>query len=430
MSDHVSAPMSDEPDILIQDLEDIPQSPEPPAPEEEPLRRCARCDRGVPEDAEYCDECLQTMQAYPFAPGAWIGVILIVLASTFALFMLGVNLLIAHPIVQGDEAHEQGDLRACYADYAESYNVATRLNDLLFKQSKFSFFTNGSRTIEKQIRAAADLNGPYQAGRTIESIYGQNPPHALQDVYAQYAAISDFVNEMQQSVSAYRDTLGAGDTGSYDDMAALVDDALKKLPRTPEYMAQYYRFSISYSLADDKARTCELLDELIEMQPDALWLWASEGIHAYDLGEEYVKALSICNKLMQRDASEPSSIAYTMMQLRLLGKPDEALQVYDRALALTEPSSEMQRQKAIVLMLDGKYDEALGLLTDSYSPQTATLEHLATIALCAKAAGDKTTYKEYKTLLDGYMPFKQVDLFAAGEITLEDIFLSGGGEVQ
>ena len=430
MSDHIPALPDEEPDILIQDLEDIPQSSEPPVSGEEPLHRCARCDRGIPEDAEYCDECLQTMQAYPFAPGAWIGVILIVLVAIFSLFALGVNLLIAHPIVQGDRAHARGDLRTCYMGYAESYNVASRLNDLLFKQGSLSFFSNGSRTIEKQIRAAAELNGPFQAGRTMESIYGANPPRALQDIYAQYQDISAFVTEMQQSVSAYRDTLPAGDTGSYDDMAALVDDALEKLPQTPDYMAQYYRFSASYSMADDPARTCKLLDALIDMQPDALWLWASEGIHAYDLGGEYVKALSICNSLMQRDASDPATVAYTMMQLRLLKKTDEALQVYDRALALTEPSSEMQRQKAIVLMLEKKYDEALTLLIESYSPQTATLEHLATIALCAHAAGDKAVYKEYKTLLDGYMPFEQVDLFAAGEITLEDIFLSGGGEVQ
>ena len=43
---------------------------------------------------------------------------------------------------------------------------------------------------------------------------------------------------------------------------------------------------------------------------------------------------------------------------------------------------------------------------------------------------DTAVYREYKALLDSYVPYAQVDLFAAGEITLEDIFLSHGGEIQ
>ncbi|MBQ7540739.1 MAG: tetratricopeptide repeat protein [Clostridia bacterium] len=429
MSDHVPSPIPEEPDILIQDLEDIPQSDITEPQEEQPVNRCARCDCGIPENEEYCDDCLSAMQAYPVAPGAWIGAILCALVGLFGLFVLGVNLLIAHPVVQGDEALAADDLKTCFTYYADSYNVATRLNDLLFPHAELSFFTNGSRTMEKQILAQARLNGPYQAGLTIESNYGQNPPKALRGIYEEYQDISAFVIEMQQAVSDYRDSLPAGATGDYDEMNALVDAAVEKLPRTPSYLAQYYRFSVSYSAADDNARTCALLDKLIEMQPDALWLYASEGIHAYDQDGQYVKAFDICKDLSRLDASNTATVAYTVMQLRLMKQYDNALTVYDRALTLTEPSSEMQRQKAIVLMLRGEYDEAQTLLVESYDPSTATLEHLATIALCAHAAGDKAVYKEYKTLLDSYVPFEQVDLFAAGEITLEDIFLTGGGEV-
>ena len=86
--------------------------------------------------------------------------------------------------------------------------------------------------------------------------------------------------------------------------------------------------------------------------------------------------------------------------------------------------------RAIIMMLQGDYEKAQEMLVESYSPSTATLEHVATIALCAFANGDKDVYTEYKTMLDSYVPYEQVDLFAAGECTLEDIFLSGGGEVK
>lgn len=426
MSDHTNVP--EDPDILIQDLEDIPESPVPEP--DEPVNRCARCNKGIPEGEVFCEECQQTMSAYPVSAGAWIGAVLAVLVSLFALFVLCVNLLIAHPIVKGDKALEQGDLRTCYSSYSESYSIAKRLNDLLFSGSELSFFTNGARTLEKQIVALDKLNGPYQAGRVMSNYYGEKPPKALQPIYDQYQDISAFVTEMQTRISAYKDTLEAGESGDYDAMVALVDEAAQKLPQTPEYMAQYYRFSVSYSLADDPARTVKLLDDLIAMQPDALWLYASEGIHAYDLAEEYEKALTICDNLMKLDASNTATVAYTMAQLRLLRRYDDALEIYNRACKLTDPSSEMQRQRAIILMLNGDYAEAQEILVSSYSPSTATLEHVATVALCAFANGDDAVYQEYKSLLDSYVPYKQVDLFAAGACTLEDIFLSGGGEVE
>lgn len=418
----------EEPDILIQDLENIPESAAP-VPDESGSR-CMRCNQSVPDGEEFCDECTQTMQAYPIAPGAWIGAVLGVLFGLFGLFVLCVSTLIANPVVKGDKALEQGDLRSCYNHYEESYNIAQRLNDLLFPNSELSFFNNGSRTLEKQIIALRKLNGPYQAGKAIEQFYGEKPPKLLRGTYDEYQNIAAFVEEMQSQYYAYKNTLKAGETGDCDKMLELVEETAEKLPKTPEYLVQYYRFSVCFSASDDPARTCKLLDELIEMEPDALWMYASEGIRAYNRNEEYEKALAICNSLMQRDASDPATVAYTMAELRMLERYADAIEIYDRALKLTEASSEMQRQRAIIWMLQGDYAQAQDMLVESYSPQTATLEHLATIALCAYANGDMDVYKEYKTLLDSYTPFEQVDLFVAGECTLEEIFLSGGGEVQ
>ena len=418
----------EEPDILIQDLENIPQTaaPEP----EETGNRCARCNAGIPDGEEFCDACMQTMQAYPIAPGAWIGAVLGVLFGLFGLFVLCVSTLIANPVVKGDKAVEEGDLRSCYAYYEESYNTAQRLNDLIVPNSDLSFFNNGSRTLEKQIIALRKLNGPYQAGKAIEQFYGEKAPKLLRGTYDEYKNISAFVEEMQTQYYAYKNTLKPGETGDCEKMLDIVEKTAAKLPKTPEYLVQYYRFSVCFSASNDPARTCKLLDKLVEMEPDALWMYASEGIRAYNQNEEYEKALAICNRLMQLDASDPATVAYTMAELRLLQNYYDAIEIYERALKLTEASSEMQRQRAIIMMLQGDYEKAQEMLVESYSPSTATLEHVATIALCAFANGDMDVYTEYKTMLDSYVPYEQVDLFAAGECTLEDIFLSGGGEVK
>ena len=422
-------PVPQQPDILIQDLEDIPEEPAvQPQPD---AKLCARCDAPIPQDETYCENCKVQMQAYPISVGAVIGTVLALLVCLFAVFVLGTNALIARPILEGDKALRADDIKGCYSGYAESYNVADRLNTLLFPHAGKTYFTNGSKTLIKQIRALDRLNGPYQAGQVIDSYFAGGVPKELQDIQAEYNNISVFVTDMQSAVTKYKDTLKPGDTGHYDDMLALVEDCAKKHPETPDYMVDYYRFSVSASVAEqDPARTCAHLDKLIAEAPDALWLYASEGIRAYNENEEYEKSLSICNALMQRDASNTASIGYTMAVLRLLGKYEEALAVYDRALSLNATGSEVERQRAILLMLQGDFETAQEVLVSSYSPQTANLEHVATLAVCAWQNKDTETYKEYKDLLDSYMPYKDVDDFVAGNISLEDIFLSGGGEIQ
>ena len=430
MSEHtVPTPEHDEPDILIQDLEDIPQDASAVSDETE-TAVCERCASPVGDGEVYCASCIEQMHRYPIRIGAVIGAVLTVIVMLFSVFVLGVNLLISHQVVQGDEAMKKGDLRGCYTFYANSYGVAQRLNELLVPNASKPYFTNGSATVQKQIRALYRLNGPYQAGQTINSLFAGNVPASLRDIHDEYTHIAAFVEEMQNSVSDYKDALESGDSGSYDEMIALVEDALKKHPETPQYMAEYYRFSVSYSLADDPERTCKHLDTLVEIAPDSLWLYASEGIRAYNLAERYTDALTLCNRLMKLDASAPSTIAYTMAQLRLLQKYDEAMQVYERGLTLTQTSSEMERQRAILLMLQGESKAAEEILIESYNPATATLEHLATLCVCAYMNDSTQVYKEYKTLLDSYIPFAQVDSFVAGDITLEDIFLTHGGEIQ
>ena len=69
----------------------------------------------------------------------------------------------------------------------------------------------------------------------------------------------------------------------------------------------------------------------------------------------------------------------------------------------------MERQRAIVLMLQGKLDQARDILIDAYNPETANLEHVATLCVCAHLCGDTSVYAEYKALLDSYKPFVQVD---------------------
>ena len=103
--------------------------------------------------------------------------------------------------------------------------------------------------------------------------------------------------------------------------------------------------------------------------------------------------------------------------------------VYQSAVNSNTVSPELERQKAIVLMLQGDTQTAEDVLLSSFSTEGATLQHLATLVICAFQNENTDVFEEYKKLLDGYVTFEQVELFIKGEITAEDIFLKDGGEI-
>ncbi len=416
------------PDILIQDLEEIPQDTRPLLMQHAP-RKCRRCGETCGAEETYCEECLALIHAFPIRRIAVVGALLCALVSLASVFFLGCNLLIARQAVRGDEARAESSWHAASDGYTAANNVALRLNMLLFPGSDKTYFTVGSRTIVKRIQVEREVNGVVNAGKIANECFGDSPPAALRGMMREFAAVGAFVQKMGVLTERYSDSLD-GKAGKYEDMLMLVESALEELPNTPDYMVAYYKFEASYSLADDYARTAALLTKLERIAPRELWLYASEGIRAYDLAGEYEKGLAICSRLMTLDPSNPATIAYTISQLRLLNIWDKALEVYEEGLRLTQTTSEMERQRAIILMLQGDLPTALDALVSSYSPRTASLEHVATICVCAFAAGDQTVYDEYKAILDGYARFEQVDLFAAGECTLESIFMTGGGEIR
>ena len=417
----------DAPDILIQDLEDVEEDA---VFENETATAylCSRCEAPVSEGEIYCEECSKTVSAYPFRKSAGICVFLTFIVCIFSVLLLGVNSLIANPVLNGDISLSEGDIESCYAYYSDAYNLSQTLQKNIFSDSSLSYFSVGSKTLAKQIIALEKLNGTVAAGDMIKQFFPVNVPRNLKGIKAEYDAIEEFVLEVQKAFADYSENLGDKEA-SYSEMSVILEGIIKNSSSAPEYMVEYYRFSLAYSMSDDPALTCGYLDTLIAVAPDELWLYASDGINAYKLAGEYTKALSVCNNLLKIAPTDTSVLAYTMSVLRLMEKYDEALSVYQSAVSTVSPSPELERQRAVILMLQGDTETAESILIDSFSTQGATLPHLATLVVCAFSNGSDDVFEEYKKLLDGYATFTQVEQFIAGEITVEDIFLTLGGEI-
>lgn len=417
----------DAPDILIQDLEDVEEEKASEAFLEE-THLCTRCDTPINDDEQYCEDCKKTMSAYPIRKSTGVFVFLTFLVCIFSVLLLGINSLIANPVLNGDICLSEGDIEGCYRHYAEAYSLSQSLQKNIFANSSLSFFSVGSKTLAKQIIALEKLNGTVEAGNIIGQFFPVSVPNELKAIKAEYDAIGNFVTAAQAALSEYSESLN-GKEAEYGEMSDILEDIIANSPDTPEYMTEYYRFSLAYSMSGDPAIACKYLDNVISIAPDELWLYASEGINAYKRAGEYTKALSICNDLLKVTPTNQSAVAYTMSVLRLLKKYDEALTVYQKAIGAVASTPELERQRAIILMLQGDTVSAEDILVSSFSTQGASLQHLATIVVCAFANESAEVFDEYKKILDGYATFEQVDAFIAGDITVEDIFLALGGEI-
>ena len=160
-------PLPQEPDILIQDLEDIPQESLPAAEIKAP-QRCRRCGELCEPEDTYCAQCMPLIRAFPVRRIAVVGVLVCVLVSLISMFFLGTNLLVSRQVALGDEAMLQGSAEAASHGYLNSFNVCARLNALLFPGRQQTYFTPGSRTICKQLLTMREYNGAVFAGKLIE----------------------------------------------------------------------------------------------------------------------------------------------------------------------------------------------------------------------------------------------------------------------
>ena len=418
----------DAPDILIQDLPDVEEDSVEILPEE-PDNLCERCEGKIGKDERFCDDCIKEMSAYPIRKSVGIGVIATFLVCVFSVFLLGVNLLIVNPVLNGDICLSEGDIEGCYTQYNDAYSYALSMQKSLFGESSLSFFSVGTKTLCKQIVAVEKLNGAVEAGQFIDQFFPVSVPKELRAIKAEYDGIGGLVNGVNDAMSEYYESIKEGEA-DYDSAKKVLESTIEKHPEAPGYMKMYYRFSLAFSMSEDTSLPCVYLDKLIAMAPDELWLYASEGITAYKNASRYGDALSLCNKLLKISPSDPSVVAYTMSVMRLLGKYDEAMTVYNSFISVAQTTPEMERQKAVVLLLQGDSVSAQTVLSDSFSTQGATLQHLATLVICAYKNNDTVTFEKYKQILDGYAVFEQVEAFISGDITVEEIFLSGGGEIH
>lgn len=437
---------AEEPEILIQSLEDLSETPahresvvDEAVPEEEKCECCGEKRRGTVSNphSAYCDECDAGLRHYPFE---WTNVLL-ALAAICLVFFGGYVFA----------THTEGFVAVCKADeYLRENEKYSALDAYALAASTLeSNNINAELVYKREIVLAASLgfvNGIDEPAQNIQS-WEMSLPHfykakrALQNG----AEFTETVTAAEEIIMPYKTM--SPETIPYDDLLAQLE-ALKtqEVPASAEsgqtvskkgYQAKAEKYSVpgvlfyQYYLAllCNKPLEVQLgfIEQIQELAPEELWLYGQF------LGELYAKTGRdvdpICSR-MERDNAEdgaPTLIRATAMRLK---------QDYDGAIALCEAeiekdsdvSDDLYRQIGLCYLEKGEYEAAYTAVNNGFqSAYSPSVQMCNTLALAALAAGQTSAYEEVKSLLEnsGFTLSSEVTQYQSGALTIAQILTEG-----
>ena len=440
---------------------------------------CIRCgknhkDTSVSEDYEFCAECRQKMLKAPLNWRGFIAAIATIIIGGFAVLVAAYTAMIASPVLDAQSYTGQKRLTDALTSYTAAEKAASDLNTQFNVEN---LFTTGTKTFVKKMQVTAKASSPLAVGETLKTAIKNAKSYKLpwlkplkqySDEYTLFQntqkAVEPLITDYQQAdpkdvpydkLIAKLDALKTGkDAKKYSDyfieyyktyVAVLANKgaatelkhmlAVKKLAPGATWLYDYYLADCYKRLAqyDKMIAAC---DELLAENVNSIEVYSLKA-RAYASQKNFTEALKVCNDMDEFNTGKAAGYALKAEIYRRKGDLKTAESLCAQGVKKSEGSTELYRQQAIVLLLKGEkykskaYEAAYNAYNSAYYNSDTTLELLNTIALCAKIAGETDMYKEAVSYLtqNGYKLSDSVAQYFAGKMTLEEIFITGKGDV-
>lgn len=450
-------------------------------PEEavDPDNLCPYCgENQKAEDSDYCSECENTMLSRKIPFLGWIGGLVAVVFSVFALALV---FLLTAPSIQVAKADDYARENRWYSAYTEYSNVASVVDELTsILGGESPFVKTGTGIAVKKFNALAKYTSPLEAfyyeGTSVEMLEGKTNPtmNDYYEIYNSYMSSYDIVyeainaefgevtpkaEEVHAAVEKLRGTEGLDDIWvdyyhlnfaynfSESDETILgylkaVDESAKKTDL--DYSWLYYTdiADLLYRTGDHEGST-EFLDKLIEKD--------KTNFGAYELKMRITlrnDGLDEAKKLLDEfiGYNEGMDTAYVLeiMYLRCAKEYDKALELCNEALEEYASAPEISRQLALVYLLKGDYDNAFESVYNAFSnaqyiyqyyqdSSSLTTQLYNTLYLCSyleSENGSMTTDNsvEISQILTELSDFAETEVIADiinGEKTIEQVLTEG-----
>ncbi|MBR3780009.1 MAG: hypothetical protein IKK63_02250 [Clostridia bacterium] len=353
------------------------------------------------EESDYCAECEAAMLARKIPFLAWIGGLV---AVVFSVFALAIVFLLTAPSIQvakGDSYAREKRWYSAYTAYSDVPAVVDEITTILGGESPF--VQAGTNIAVKKFDALAHYTSPLEAfyyeSQSVSHLEGKFNPtmKGYYEIYNDYMSSYDIVletletkfgmtepsaEEMHAAVEDLRGTEGVSDiwidyyhlTFAYNfnesDEAALkylkaIDESAKKSKLDYSWLYYTELSDLLYKMNDYEGST-EYLDKLIKND--------RTNFGAYELKMRITlktKGLEEAKKLLDEfiEYNEGIDTAYVLriMYLRAAKEYDKALELCVEAQEEFATAPELYRQEALIHLLKGEYGKAYEAVFTAYS---------------------------------------------------------------
>lgn len=453
----VANTVPEEPEILIQGLDDLPNPAEEKAEDEEeegerPL--CACCEEhpaGTREnpDSPYCETCDTGLRHYPFDFVNILLVLAVLVFTFYGCYVFAGHTQVFTEVHKADSLAKQNKLYSALDAYSTAAN--TMVNQHI----------NGELVYKREILVAYRLGGINMMQEPAENIkfWEMALPHfrslrlALDEAES-FLATVDAAN----AILAPYDTAKAEDI-PYDDLIAQLDalkdeavtetttegvtdlqeettttEAAGYTPKASKYnaaMLAFFKYQTALICEKDMATQLQFAEEIREYGEEYPWLYGAI------LGDLYARSGKdvepICKILEADNVEDDTPALLRAIAKRMNGDYDGAIALCEEKLeAQSSLSSEFYRQEGLCYLLKGDYDTAYSQVNAGFQNSTyPSMQYCNTLALCAAAAGQTDAYNEVDELFQssGYTISTEVANYKNGTATLESILLEGDYDV-
>lgn len=450
---------------------------------------CERCgERKKVNGKNYCRKCSEEVLRTPL-PVMGVAVSFVAfLAGVAALVMIFLNSASTVSVMEAHENYADKCYLTAYNSYYSAIESATEINTSV--QSGFGLSKElvviGDSVYAQMLRAYAKVQTPLSAGSAVATLFDKETLE--KEKYAdikEYADIYEELSLVSSMCTSIINDLYNGEISYQETLAEL--DVIVRENGVEELYHEYFKYMAAVTGGAPAEEQMMMLQKIKSLAPDKDWLYMADMLQLYyDLGE-YEKAEEYCDALIEQNRNEAAAYKYKAMIRLINDDKDGAFAVCDEfdeynigyadsynlrafvtrrfgdldaAEKLCEEAAEAYaspeafRQLAIVCLLKGDYDAAFdnayGAMNSAYYDYSyygteeayafyQSYEAWATLHLTAyfcsefgNGAGEYSSEAASMVLADEEKyedEFEKYWMIVNGELTLEDVFMKGAGEI-
>lgn len=448
---------------------------------------CGKPRRRSPSDL-YCNECRAKFLKTNYGVGHVILAFVMVIVAALGYFVCTSTVTVSTKLRSAEtcltEKRYNDVLGYCDEIFEATDTLNSGVNSVIKSvnenASTVNLFTEGSRATKLVLEAYAKTMSINYSDRSaftqaVESYFSDNqlnnPQNAeIKRIYNMIKDVDTTANSLETSLSEFITTEEDGSYSVEYEKAIAHLDAFKTENDMQKSLVNYYRFMMAYYAEKEDSVILGFLEDAYNGAGEYGYLYLSNYLMVAWNTEAYDKVLELADKAIEINKNDSSAYYYMVKTyiikedleaaskacedlrkanpdgldyystksevLRRQGKFEDAVEVCRKGI-VAGSDAEIYRQQAIAYMLLSDKENALEAITQSYelamqdTTNGISLEEVNTVALICFLCDDSETYEEIKSMFEQQnLEFNDtVKNCIKGDITFEDIFMKGTGEI-